>query len=235
MRPTMTLDFSGHSLDFVQIPSGKFSMGSIQGLPLELPTRTVEVMNPFWISTKLITQDIWMSVEVDNPSEYLNSSDLPVDGISFDAASSFCEKASSKVGTKLTLPTEAQWEFACRAETSSEFFWGDNKDEACEFGWFEENSKGRTHPVGTLRPNPWGLYDIVGNLWEWCQDTWHSDYEEAPTTEKAWTAQEETQPRRCLRGGAWDMDNFRLRSAYRSYEHSVLGTARFGLRIVIND
>ncbi len=232
--PKKQFELAGHSLEFVCIPSGRFLMGSSHGLPLELPTRDVQISNPFWIGSQPISQDVWNSVVSNNPSTFSYSPHLPVDGISFDDAIAFCRMASEITGHSFSLPTEAQWEFACRAGTTSEYFWGDSAERSGEFGWFDMNANGKTHEVGVLQPNPWGLYDIVGNLWEWCQDVWHSDYDGAPNTDEAWMTDEALQPRRCLRGGAWDVDAFRLRSAYRSFDHKVLGTSRFGIRVVIN-
>ena len=108
-------------------------------------------------------------------------------------------------------------------------------DERCvgEYAWYDLNSDERTHPVGLKRPNLWGLFDLLGNVSEWCEDVWHADYMGAPAVATAWMDGESAQPRRVLRGAAWDMDAFRCRSAYRSFDWKQLGTSRFGLRIVV--
>ena len=102
-----------------------------------------------------------------------------------------------------------------------------------EYAWFEENSREETHPVGLKKPNPWGLFDIIGNLWEWCEDVWHSDYIGAPTDGSPWRSGADRRPRRCLRGGAWNMDAFRCRSTYRSWDRKDVATNRFGMRIAV--
>lgn len=210
-------------------------MGSDHGLPLEQPVHTVSIGKPFWIATTLVTQGAWEAVLPENPSRFQDSLDLPVDSVSYDQALAFCSKASEISDVGLTLPTEAQWEYACRSGVDTEFFWGTSADEAKSYGWFESNARDRTHEVGLLKANPWGLFDIVGNLWEWCDDVWHSDYQNAPTDGAPWLTEEARQPRRCLRGGAWDMDVFRLRSAYRSFDHRELGTSRFGMQLVLTE
>ena len=208
-------------------------MGSGDGLPLEQPIRRVVINDPFWISTTLVTQELWGNVMPENPSAFDSSRLLPVDGVSYDDAIAFCDAATVMSGHRVGLPSEAQWEYACRAGTTTDYFWGSSKSDAKDFGWFDMNARDTTHHVASLAANPWGLFDIVGNLWEWCDDVWHSDYNDAPTTEEPWRTNGDRQPRRCLRGGAWDMDVFRLRSAYRSYDHRELGTSRFGMRIVM--
>ena len=210
-------------------------MGSNEGLPLEQPVHQVSIESPFWIMTHLVTQELWLQFSTDNPSKFINSDKLPVDSVSYDAAVSFCHCINERYGYQLRLPGEAQWEYACRAGTSSEYFWGASNKDAIKYGWFDLNSLEQTHPVARLAPNPWGIYDIVGNVWEWCDDVWHSDYHNAPETDETWMTNVERQPRRCLRGGAWDMDVFRLRSAYRSYDHRELGIAAFGLRLIMPD
>ena len=233
MIKTQTIRVAGVPIRFVQCPTGVFDMGSDTGLPLEQPIRRVTINEPFWISTTLVTQELWVNVMSENPSTFVNSGALPVDGISYDSAIEFCNIAMEMSGYRLVLPSEAQWEYACRAGTTTEYFWGSSESDAKCFGWFDINARGTTHDVASLAPNPWGLFDIVGNLWEWCHDVWHSDYDDAPTTEAPWLTSADRQKRRCLRGGAWDMDVFRLRSTYRSYDHRELGTSRFGMRIVM--
>jgi len=230
---TQTVRIASVAVQMVKCPVGEFDMGSDVGLPLEMPVHQVNIDRPFWISTTLVTQELWANVMPTNPSTFHDSNALPVDGASYDDAIAFCTSAGKLSGHRLTLPTEAQWEYACRAGTTTEYFWGESQADAVKFGWFDMNACGRTHEVAQLAANPWGLFDMVGNLWEWCDDVWHSDYNGAPTTYGPWNTRAEEQPRRCLRGGAWDMDVFRLRSAYRSYDHRGLGTSRFGMRIVM--
>lgn len=235
MIETRTIRIAEVPFNFVQCPAGSFHMGSDHGFPLEQPIRHVTINTPFWISTTLVTQELWSGVMPENPSAFRHSSSLPVDSVSHDSAIAFCASATMISGHRFALPTEAQWEYACRAGTQSEFFWDSSQSDAASFGWFDMNSRDTTHEVATLKANPWGLYDIVGNLWEWCEDVWHSDYNEAPQTDEPWQMNAEQQPRRCLRGAAWDMDVFRLRSAYRSCDHRDLGTSRFGMRIVMDN
>jgi formylglycine-generating enzyme required for sulfatase activity len=132
------------------------------------------------------------------------------------------------------LPTEAEWEYACQAGTSDEFYFSGKEQDVGEYAWYDLNSGERTHPVGLKKPNTWGLFDMTGNVWEWCEDVWHSDYDDAPSDGSAWMHNEDKQPRRSLRGAAWDMDAFRCRTAYRSYDWKHISTSRFGMRIVVD-
>jgi len=144
------------------------------------------------------------------------------------------------------LVTQAEWEDACRAGTTGDFFfgaWGPYADDTAipragrlalaEHAWFDEDSAERSHPVGRKRANPWGLHDLAGNLWEWCADSWHDDYVGAPVDGSAWRHPGDTEPRRVLRGGAWDMNAFRCRSSYRSDDHRSMATSRFGVQVVV--
>jgi formylglycine-generating enzyme required for sulfatase activity len=131
------------------------------------------------------------------------------------------------------LPTEAEWEYVCRAGTDTEFYFGDEPNALSEHAWFDLNSNECTHPVGLKQPNPWGLHDIVGNVWEWCEDVWHGDYSGAPLNGSAWMANQDKQERRSVRGAAWNMDGFRCRSSYRSYDWKDAATNRLGFRIVL--
>jgi formylglycine-generating enzyme required for sulfatase activity len=222
-------------IDLVFIPPGEFIMGSSNGLPFspEGPLHRVKIANCFHMSKFLVTQKQWLLIMGDNPSEFRVEENLPVDNVSWLDCKTFCKKLSSLMGYCVRLPTEAEWEYACRAGTETEYFFGNDQTALTDYGWFELNSLQRTHPVGMKKPNPWGLYDIVGNLWEWCEDDWHSDYAGAHSDGGAWLTGEDRQQRRTMRGGAWDMDAFRCRSTYRSWDWKHIATNRFGLRIVV--
>lgn len=231
-------------LELVPIERGTFVMGSANELFSESPAHTVVIGADFLIGRYPVTQGQWATVMGENPSTFQDSPLQPVDGVSWQAAVDFCKRLSGQCGRLVRLPSEAEWEYACRATTAGDFHfgpWGPFTDESSvpaevrkalsDFAWFDLNSQKRTHIVGQKQPNMWGLHDMIGNVWEWCDDVWHSDYDNAPRDGSPRHDGAERQPRRCLRGGAWDMDAFRCRSSYRSYDHKEIATARFGLRI----
>ena len=136
-----------------------------------------------------------------------NQPDQPVVGVSWDEAQAFCQWAGGR------LPTEAEWEYACRAGTTTEYCFGNDEKALGDYGWFEGNSGGQTQPVGAKQPNRWGLHDMHGNVWEWCQDWFAEDYYQAsdgkdPRGPKSGTS-------RVLRGGSWYNPAVGARSAYR--------------------
>lgn len=219
-------------MEFVEVPAGKFLMGSLNGLPLEQPVKEVSFKTPFYMAAVPVTQSLWTAVMNTQPSRFSYSDELPVENVSWNDAVIFCERLSSLVGKKMRLPSEAEWEYACRAGTTSEFFFGESVVSLRDYAWFDMNSNDQTHPVGLKQPNPWGLYDMVGNVWEWCADVWRSDYVSLPANGSPMLAEDGLRTRRVLRGGAWDMDSYRCRSAYRSYEGCDIATAKFGFRIV---
>jgi eukaryotic-like serine/threonine-protein kinase len=233
--------------EVVRVGRGDFVMGSENFLFSESPPHLVSIRTDFFLGQYLVTQAQWQAVMGDNPSAFPESPDHPVDRVSWDDAIEFCGRLSMQGGQHIRLPSEAEWEYACRAGTQSDFFfgpWGPFADDSevlretrhalCEYAWFDLNSVDRTHRVGLKRPNPWGLHDMLGNLWEWCADVWHSDYEGAPNDGSPWLEDELRQSRRCLRGGAWNMNAFRCRSPYRSYDHRDCADKRFGFRIAMD-
>jgi formylglycine-generating enzyme required for sulfatase activity len=149
----------------------------------------------------------------DNPSEFKDcGDDCPVENVSWNDAQGFIKKLNEIEGVdNYRLPTEAEWEYACRAETNTEFSFGDEASELGEYAWYIDNSGDRTHPVGTKKPNAWGLYDMHGNVIEWCQD-WYADYPSNSVTDPKGPSKGEY---RVLRGGSWLINARRIRSADR--------------------
>jgi formylglycine-generating enzyme required for sulfatase activity len=141
----------------------------------------------------------------DNPSYFTGDDDLPVEQVSWDDVQEFIKKLNEKEGTdKYRLPSEAEWEYACRAGTATRYSLGDDESKLGDYAWYADNSDWKTHPVGQKKPNPWGLYDMHGNVWEWVQDCWHSDYNGAPTDGSAWVvACKYAGADRVFLGGSW--------------------------------
>jgi formylglycine-generating enzyme required for sulfatase activity len=235
------------SAEFVVIPPGHFLMGSNNALYSEAPVHSVCFQSSFLLGRYPVTQAQWQAVMGFNPSSFGNHPDQPVENVSWDEATEFCRRLGAQSRRRVRLPSEAEWEYACRAGTTNEFFlgpWGPFVDDSeipwavrdalLDYAWFDLNSGGRSQPVGLKRPNPWEIHDMIGNVWEWCADVWHGDYVGAPSDGGPWLERDGQQPRRCLRGGAWDMSAFRCRATYRSHDHKTLATNRFGFRMAMD-
>ncbi len=221
-------------IDLVRIPPGSFIMGSTRGLPLEEPVHEVVISQVFFIGRYPVTQAQWLAVMGDNPSGFPEGGNYPVENLSWEDAVEFCRRLSGRGEGQYRLPSEAEWEYVCRAGSTTEFHFG-GEDLLDDYAWHEGNSGERTHAVGLKLPNAWGLHDMMGNVWEWCQDVWHGDYTGAPGDGSAWMEDAATQPRRCLRGGAWNYDAMRCRSAYRSFEWKEFRADHIGIRVVCED
>jgi len=185
-------------MELVRIEAGSFLMGSERGDPDERPVRRVTISRPFYVGRYEVTQEQYAKVMGENPSRFPDPSG-PVENVSWEEAKAFCEKLSQLENAVYRLPSEAEWEYACRAGTQTEFYWGDAFDTS--YFWCGYNSGRRPHPVGKAKPNRWGLYDMSGNVWEWCED-WYA--------EDAYTSSSEVDPRgpergswRVVRGGSW--------------------------------
>ncbi|MEA5569240.1 SUMF1/EgtB/PvdO family nonheme iron enzyme, partial [Anabaena sp. UHCC 0399] len=211
----------GVALDMVAIPGGKFLMGSPEDEPerssSESPQHKVSV-KPFFMGKFPVTQAQWKvvaaftKVKIDlNPDpSHFKGTNRPVEQISWDEALEFCARLSGKTGRIYRLPNEAEWEYACRARTTTPYYFGEtiNKDLA-NYG----SSYQQTTDVGKFPANPFGLFDICGNTWEWCQDEWHGDYNQAPNDGSAWL--NSTNEYKLLRGGSWYNYLVACRSANR--------------------
>ncbi|AKV65756.1 SUMF1/EgtB/PvdO family nonheme iron enzyme [Microcystis panniformis] len=205
-------------LEMVDIPAGKFNMGSNE-YEDEKPIHEV-IVPAFQIGKYPVTQAQYQAVMEKASSSFSRNPQNPVKSVSKDDAEVFCKQLSKLTGKNYRLPTEAEWEYACRAGTETRFSFGDDESQLGDYAWFNGNSNGTTHPVGEKRPNPWGIYDMHGNVWEWCVNKWTGHYDIAWNSYKASS----------LRGGACDSYPGLCRSAYRG-DMDVLGYGH-GFRVV---
>ena len=215
-------------MKLVPIPAGTFLMGSPED---EQEHKTSELQHEvtltkdFYLGMTQVTQAQYKEVMGENPSQFQgdkvagrDSSEFPVETVSWEDAIEFCRRLSEfpnekRAGRVYRLPTEAEWEYACRAGTDTAYSFGDSSKWVSEHAWFDGNSKNRSHPVALKRPNAWGLYDMHGNVYEWCND-WHGDYPESAVTDPVGAAEGSL---RVNRGGSWFYSAGRCRSAFRSY------------------
>ncbi len=181
----------------------------------EKPPHQVKV-NSFAIGKYPVTQAQYEAVMGTNPSHFSNNPQNPVEMVNWNDAQAFCQKLSQITGKTYRLPTEAEWEYACRAGTTTRFYFGDDAGQLEDYAWYDGNSQNTTHPVGQKKPNAWGLYDMSGNVWEWCEDDWHDNYIGAPTDGSAWFIKNDNRSHhKCLRGGSWYFNPNDCRSANR--------------------
>jgi len=237
-------------LVLIRIEPGSFVQGAADGYAAEDPPHTVHITAPFWIGRTPVTQAQYQEIMGKNPS-YEVHPDNPVETVSWYEAREFCQRLTEREilagrlpqGARFRLPTEAQWEYACRTappvgpsrgrrptrHPTTTFCFGDDPDQLEEYAWFRANSKGRPHPVATRKPSPRGLYDLHGNVGEWCLD-WFAPY----------SAGEQTDPdgppegtRKVRRGGSWASVARRCRGADRIGVLPGVRCALLGFRIVL--
>ena len=234
MPKELTVDLgNGVKLEMVLIPAGEFVMGSpdsdkdAQGW--EKPQHRVRITQAFYLGRYKVTQEQWEAVMGKNPSHFKEPRN-PVEQVSWNDCQKFLAKLNEKVGgRKFSLPTEAQWECACRAGTKTRYYFGDDESKLGEYAWYEDNSGNRTHPVGGKKPNAWGLYDMHGSVWEWCQDWWKDGYyAKSPMDDPTGAA---TGSFRVFRGGCWLNPVGYCRSACRDGYLPGRRTYHLGLRV----
>jgi len=242
-------------IELILIPAGEFRMGSpdfeADRDPAEGPVHRVQIAKPFYLAKYEVTQEQWRAVMGSSRSYFKNAGDdAPVEQVSWEDCKEFCKK------TGLSLPTESQWEYACRAGTRTAIYtgalrirgqnFGPNLDSIAWYGgnsgvtyeggldsssWPEKqynHSRAGTHPVGKKKPNDWGLYDMIGNVWEWCEDVYDSKFYAKPEAIRSDPVCTSGSSFRVCRGGSWDISAKRCRSAFRgrdgpSGRHDSLG------------
>jgi formylglycine-generating enzyme required for sulfatase activity len=171
------------TMKLVLIPAGKFLMGSPKDeadrRDDEGPQHEVKISKPFYMGVYEVTQEQYEQIVGKNPSSGLRDAQNPVETVSWEDAVAFCKKFSALTGRAVRLPTEAQWEYACRAGSATQFGFGGKEEDLSDYAWWghdKGNGHGCTHAVGQKKPNNWGLYDMHGNVSEWCADAYDKDY-----------------------------------------------------------
>jgi len=237
---------------FRLVPPGEFLMGSegdSEAFDDEKPQHKVMIPSPLYVAKFPVTQQQWQAVMNENPARFQTGTLLekggffkqekrleadtknhPVENVSWDDCQAYLNRLHDQLdlefGKVIRLPTEAEWEYACRAGTTDSRY-----GSLDAIGWSNGNSGSMTHSVGQKRPNGWGLHDMIGNVWEGCEDTWHGNYKNAPTDGSAWEGDD---PARVLRGGCWFSNSWYCRSARRCWVESDDRDCDVGLRIVVD-
>lgn len=236
-------------IEMVRLPAGRFIMGDEN----EVDAQPHEVaVGSFYIDKYPVTQQQYKKVMAENPSRW-KAEENPVEQVRWSDAVKFCNARSVKEGLRpcydlqtwqcnfdadgYRLPTEAEWEYACRAGTTTMYFFGNDLSKLSDYAWLDENSGGKPRPVGQKLPNPWGLYDMHGNVWQWCNDFYKVDYyQQSPEQNPKGPETGET---KVVRGGAWKFSADSCRSGYRynedpGYSDVCFGYDIYGFRCVRN-
>jgi len=246
----LILDLGGGvEMEFAWIQPGSFMMGSPDGeaghrhRQRERPVHRVNITKGFWMSKYEVAQKQYEQVTGKNPSRF-SGDENPVERVSWHDAKGFCKVLTEKLDKtvrlplrmrrkikSVRLPTEAEWEYACRAGTSTRFYTGDSETDLSMAGYWGKNSGGKTHPAGQKKPNAWGLYDMHGNVWEWCQD-WYDEsyYRKSPATDPEGP---DSGSDRVIRGGCWGLSAGEARAAYRLLDAPGDKRDRIGFRVCL--
>ena len=221
-------------MELVLIPSGSFRMGGDKKLEQaedhETPRHLVKISKAFFMGKYEVTQAQWSEMMNNNPSEFKDSI-RPVERVSWNDVQVFIQNLNAQEKTNnYRLPTEAEWEYAARAGSGNSYGFGGDANKLDQYAWYGKNSEGETHPVGQLKPNAWGLYDMHGNVHEWCQDWFDRKYysqspSNAPLGPSSGLA-------KVLRGGDWGSEGWYCRCASRSLSSPDRRSNRLGFRLI---
>jgi formylglycine-generating enzyme required for sulfatase activity len=205
-------------------------MGS-RVFPDEQPVHEVRISQPFYLGKYPVTQGQWEAVLGNNPSCFRGDRNRPVENVSWHGVQEFIRQLNAREGgMAYRLPTETEWEYAARADTTTDYCFGDDRRQLKKYAWYEANSGAKTHAVGQLKPNVWGLYDMHGNVWEWTQD-WYDEeyYDNSPHDDPPGPS---AGSYRVVRGGGWDCGAGDCRSASRAVEEPSGRSNVIGFRLL---
>ncbi|MFT5407510.1 MAG: sulfatase activating formylglycine-generating enzyme [Verrucomicrobiales bacterium] len=226
----------GIALEMVLIPAGTFTMGAARGDRDEYPQHQVRITKPFYMSKYEVTQEQWVAVMGGKAPGKVQNPKNPVESVDRKQVGEFLKKLNEKLGGKAFigkhpldlkdlprilgtyyLPSEAEWEYACRAGSRTRYCFGDDEKRLGEYAWVYANSKGSAQPVGKKKPNAWGLYDMHGNVWEICRDEYYADYYAASPKDDPQGPSATHRHVTVTRGGGWSYSAKSSRSAERGY------------------
>lgn len=215
-----TFTVNGVTFEMVKVDGGSYMMGSYEGYSDEKPVHN-ETVGTFYIGKTEVTQRLWTAVMGSNPSRF-RGENLPVENVTWFDCQEFVERLSRLTGRIFRLPTEAEWEYAARGGNKSRGYTYSGSNDLYRVGWYDENSGGTTHPVGQKLDNELGLYDMSGNVWEWCSDNWSDTYNSPRNSSYS-----------VRRGGSWNSNARYCRASNRSYDDRAYRYGDLGLRLAL--
>ena len=221
-------------MELILIPSGSFKMGGDKNLEQaedhETPRHRVNISKTFYMGKYVVTQREWFEIMNDNPSEFKDET-RPVERVSWNDVQGFIQKLNEKEeADTYRLPFEAEWEYAARADTESAYSFRVDINTLTQYAWYRKNSDRKTRPVGRLKPNPWGLHDVHGNVHEWCQDWFDKNYySQSPSKDPLGPS---SGLAKVLRGGDWGSEDWYCRCASRSLSSPDRRSSRVGFRLI---
>ena len=225
-----TFKVNGIEISMAWIPAGTFQMGTsnIEGGRSQRPAHSVTISKGFWIGLYEVAQSQWVALMGDNPSKFKSSLQIPVDSVSWEDCQLFIKELNRLTNRTFRLPTEAEWEYACRAGSVDNWY-----GEWNSIGWHAWNSKGAAHEIGKKRPNAFGLYDMIGNIWEWCLD-WYATtfYRDSPSVDPQGPA---SGKERSVRGGSWGIEPEKAHSAARMSVQPGIRKSDLGFRLLCEE
>ncbi len=227
-KPTAGEERTFDGIDFLYIPAGSFMMGSETGSSNESPVHEVTITKGYWLGKYEVTQTQWENVIGSNPSDNEGANN-PVEKVKLTDIDNFLDA----LGSVYRLPTEAEWEHACRAGSTSIYYFGDENSILGDYAWFSSNSDGKTHPVGQKLPNDWGLYDMNGNVAELCSDWYDQNYYDESPVEDPQGPDSSSTNHKVLRGGSNGNSESACTSTYRDHRSISFGTySDMGFRLL---